>query len=104
MQTCQAESAAVLEHLNPNLFTHHLNRCSSILGWRFGQYHLEEFRFEWEQWFIWNQEKLVPAAGGPQQHHTSNLCVIIPYLFSFHVINSLFFMSRRIFFDVMSKI
>lgn len=32
-----------------NLFICHSTRCSSILGWRFGQYHLEEFKFLWEE-------------------------------------------------------
>lgn len=32
-----------------NLFIYHSTRCSSILGWRFGQYHLEEFKFLWEE-------------------------------------------------------
>lgn len=61
------------------LFIYHPTRCSSILGWRFGQYHLEEFRFVWEEWFIWKQEVFVPAAGGSQQHHTSNLCTFLDH-------------------------
>lgn len=59
---------------NVNLFYFNL-RCSSILGWRFGQYHLEESRFVWEQWFLWKQEVSVPAAG----NLANSLCVAINY-------------------------